>query len=82
VESLRGSLRELTPINDLVPGGVQEPPGLGYRGFVIESLGQERRFPRWFRVYGSVLTVIEPDKETHYSGAEAIERALLEFISS
>jgi hypothetical protein len=45
---------------------------------VIESLGQERRFPRRFRVYASVLTIAEPDKETHYSGAEAIEKALLE----
>jgi hypothetical protein len=78
IDRVRGQLRELAPISGLVPADLQGPPGLGYRGFMIANLGQDREIPRQFRVYGSVATVLEPDKETYYRGAEGIEETLLE----
>ncbi len=77
-DKLQSQLRELVPVRELVPTELPEPPGLGYRGFVITNIGQGSGIPRRIRVYNSVATVLEPEKEAYYRGAEEIEKILLE----
>src|SRR5437588_2052835 len=69
----------LADLADRAPADPQEVPGLGYRGFVLNNLGQDRRIPHRLRVYDGVVTIIERDRETYEQDRHGVERALLEY---
>jgi hypothetical protein len=82
-DRLRSQLRELAPIMELAPADLQEPPSLGYRGFVIINRSSDPGIPRLLRVYNSMVRVMEPGREAHYGatyyrGAKELEDSFLD----
>src|SRR5438874_9009950 len=63
--------------SERIPAEPQEAPGLGYRGFVLTNLGQDRCIPHRFRVYSSVVTVMERGGTTYYRDTQSLEEVLL-----
>jgi hypothetical protein len=75
--------------SELVPGlsritaqpqlvAANEPPGLGYRGFIIRNLTGDTQIPAMIRVYGGVITVSVDGRELYFADEQGLERALLE----
>ena len=60
----------------------REPPGLGYRGFIIANRSQVHGIPYRVQVYGGVLTITEtfaegPVRPVYYADAQRMEDWLL-----
>jgi hypothetical protein len=77
-ERLRAQLAELSPVSEFALDDLQTVPRLGYRGFVLTYRGRNSTVPHRIRVYNAVATVLEPERETYYRGAEDLEKTLLE----
>lgn len=66
-------------LNEPVPAAAPPPLGLGYRGFVITNLGQDRSIPQQLRVYRSVVIVIDRERRLAYRDTAGLEDSLLDY---
>jgi hypothetical protein len=58
-------------LRDLEPADRLDPPGLGYRGFVLRSGGAKAT------VFRGVLSVVRDDDIAHFRDAHGLEQLLL-----
>jgi hypothetical protein len=55
-----------------------EPPGLGYRGFLLTIASAETGIPTVFRIYSGVVSVSAGDERTSFVDEKGLEAWLLE----
>jgi hypothetical protein len=55
-----------------------EPPGLGYRGFLLTDVSAEIGTPTVYRVYEGTVSIGEGDEQTTVADAKGLEQLLLE----
>jgi hypothetical protein len=61
------------------PALPEDPAGLGYRGFLITNLGQDRMIPRKLRLYKVTVAISEGARPSYYKDTQGLEGSLLAY---
>ena len=75
-EEGRELLRRLGDLEGSAAGFAPEPPGLGYRGFILVPVGPDDGLTERIEVYGGTITIHRGRKAVHYRDSRDVEEWL------